>query len=99
MLHAAGVVEEVAAHAIKFPDEGKFKHVPIDKARERESQETEPGEARLIHGDVYPLRRRTESAASNQMLMLAARCARLAKIHIVVVRGEQHVHKIARGIP
>jgi len=89
----------VAAHAIEFPDEGKFKHVPIDKARERESQETEPGEARLIHGDVYPLRRRTETAASNQMLMLAARCARLAKIHIVVVRGEQHVHKIARGIP
>ena len=89
----------MAAHAIEFPDEGKFKHVPIDEARERESQETEQGEACLIHGNVYPLGRRTESAASNQMLMLAARCARLAKIHIVVVWGEQHVHKIARGIP
>ena len=31
MVHTAGVVEEVAAHAIEFPDEGKFEHVPIDR--------------------------------------------------------------------
>ena len=96
MVHAAGVVEEVAAHAIKFPDEGKFKYAPVDRTRERERQETEEGEAGSIHGNVYPLGGRAESTASNQMLMLAARSARLAKIHIVVVWGEQHVHKIAR---